>query len=142
MLQGYLPFLPVKGLKGGCFLNPGQPVFPAMADSTVQKLLRFLRPDHPEELRRAAALVLGEVASRNGEVDQALCQALDDPDPDLRAQVLGAIGKLKVEPALPRLLARVGEGGPEAELAAQAAARLGAKGTKALRDIMGKAAPG
>jgi hypothetical protein len=39
-------------------------------------------------------------------------------------------------------LARVREGGPEAEVAAQAAARLGAKGTRALQELMAQVAPG
>ena len=52
------------------------------------------------------------------------------------------MGKLRIEPALPQLLARIKEGGEEADAAAQAAAHLGAKGTRALQELMPKVAPG
>ena len=57
-------------------------------------------------------------------------------------QVIRTVGKLRVEPALPRLTARIKEGGPEADEAAHAAAHLGAKGTRALQELMPKVAPG
>jgi hypothetical protein len=98
--------------------------------------------DHPAEVRCAAAVVLGEVGGRDSGVAQALCGALDDPDSAVRARVLTAIGKLRIEKALPRLLARISEGGVEAELAAEAAANLGAKGTHALQELMPRVAPG
>jgi hypothetical protein len=113
-----------------------------MLDATSKKIVRSLRPDVPSELRCAAALVLGEVGTRDAELTDALCELLDDPDAGLRLHVLGAIGKLRIEGALPRLLARVTEGGPESEAAALAAARLGVKGTRALQDLMPKVAPG
>jgi HEAT repeat protein len=113
-----------------------------MADATGKKLLLLLSPDHPAEVRGAAALVLGEVGNRDPAVGQALCDALDDAEAAVRLQALAAVGKLRVERALPRLLERIKEGGPEAEAAAQAAAHLGARGTNALRDLMGKVAPG
>ena len=49
------------------------------------------------------------------------------------------MGKLRIEQALPQLLERIKEGGEESEQAAQAAAaRLGAKGTRALQELMPK----
>src|SRR5262249_1405715 len=60
----------------------------------------------------------------------------------VRAAVITTIGKLRIEQALPRLLARIQEGGAESEQAAQATARLGAKGTRALQELMPKVAPG
>jgi HEAT repeat protein len=75
-------------------------------------------------------------------VSDALCAALDDPEPSVRLPALGAVGKLRIEQALPRLLERVKEGGEEAEAAAQAAARLGARGLKALHDLSPRVAPG
>src|SRR5438876_565114 len=83
----------------------------------------------PPELRSAAALILGEVGDKDPELNAALTSALDDPEPAVRAQAIIAIGKLKIDQTLPKLLARITEGGIESELAAQAAARLGAKGT-------------
>jgi HEAT repeat protein len=113
-----------------------------MLDATGKKLLRFLEADYPAELRSAAATVIGELGLRDAQIAKGLCQALSDPDPTFRFQVLAAIGQLKVDQALPQLLVRIQEGGPEAEAAAQAAARLGAKGTRALQDLMRTVAPG
>src|SRR5262245_5399759 len=105
--------------------------------STTQ-IVDLLDAKQPVEVRRAAAIVLGELAGRDAEVARALCDHLDDEDASLRLEVLRAVGKLKVDAALPRLLERIKEGGAEADLAAQSAARLGAKGTKALQDLMPK----
>lgn len=113
-----------------------------MLDATGKKLLRLLQPDCPLDLRCAAAKVLGELGTREAQIATALCEALGDPDPALRHHVLTAIGQLKIEQALPQLLVRVQEGGPEAEVAAQAAARMGPKGTRALQNLMNQVAPG
>src|SRR5262245_24462550 len=112
-----------------------------MLDATGKKLLRLLRPDNPTELRCAAARVLAEVGGRDAELTEALRAGLDDADPGFRLQALTAVGKLRIESALPQLLARIPEGGAESEAAALAAARLGARGTQALRDLMGRVAP-
>src|SRR5437016_1524970 len=106
-----------------------------MVDGTTKKLLRLLQPDQATDLRCAAATVLGEVGGRDPELGHALRDLLDDPEPLVRARVITALGKLRIEPALPQLLARVKAGGEESELAAQAAARLGARGARALQDL-------
>jgi hypothetical protein len=108
----------------------------------TNKLVRLLHPDRPADVRRAAALVLGELGEKDAEVVQALCDRLQDDEQAVRLEAVKAVGRLRVEAALPQLLARVKEGGAEAEAAAQAAARLGAKGTKALQELMPKVAPG
>jgi HEAT repeat protein len=113
-----------------------------MLDTTSQKLLHLLKPPSPPEMRSAAALVLGEVGSRDSDLGRALCDALSDSEPTVRLPVLNAVGKLRIEQALPQLLERVQQGGPEAEVAAVAAARLGAKATRALQELMGQVAPG
>jgi HEAT repeat protein len=113
-----------------------------MADATLQKVLQLLGPETPTELRGAAALVLGEVAVRDGHLDQALCSLLDDPDSSVRSRAMSAIGKLRIEKAMARLLERVSQGGEEAESAAYAVARLGARGTRALQELMPQTAPG
>jgi hypothetical protein len=113
-----------------------------MLDATAKKLLRLLEPGNPAELRCAAVRVLGEIGLRDAEVGRVLRDTLDDPDTPVRLHVLAAIGQLRIEQALPQLLARVGEGGLEAEVAAQAAARLGPRGTRALQDLMTQVAPG
>jgi HEAT repeat protein len=84
-----------------------------MVDATGKKLLRLLRPEHPPEVRAAAALVLGELGTRDAELTEALCGALDDAEQGVRLMALAAVGKLRLEPALPRLLTRIKEGGPE-----------------------------
>src|SRR5437868_10858610 len=114
----------------------------SMPDATLQKVLELLRPETASELRGAAALVLGEVGVRDGHVDQALCQLLDDPDSGVRSRAMTAIGKLRIEKALGRLVERVSLGGEEAETAAYAVARLGARGTRALQELMPQTAPG
>jgi HEAT repeat protein len=113
-----------------------------MLDATGKKLLRLLGPDQPAELRRAVATVLGELGLRDAEVTRAVCDGLADPDPAVRSRLLTAAGQLRIEPALPLLLRKIEEGGEESELAALAAAKLGAKGTKALQDLMHHVAPG
>ncbi len=113
-----------------------------MLDATGKKLLRLLGPDHPAELRCAAARVLGELGLRDAEVARAVCDGLGDPDAAVRAALLTVAGQLRVEPALPQLLQKIEAGGVESELAAQAAARLGARGTKALQELLHKVAPG
>lgn len=113
-----------------------------MADATTRKLLRLLEPDHPGEVRCAAAVVLGEVGGKDAEVVRALCDTLQDGDRPLRLHAIAAVGKLRAEQALPRLLELLRAGGEEGDQAAKAAARLGARGTRALQDLMPKVAPG
>jgi HEAT repeat protein len=113
-----------------------------MPVTTEDKLLRLLDPGHPLEVRCAAALVLGELGVRDAEVAGALCESLQDEEGALRLQAIKAVGKLRVEQALPHLLARIKAGGEEAAQAAHAAARLGAKGIRALQELMPQVAPG
>jgi hypothetical protein len=108
----------------------------------VGKLVRLLNADHPAEVRCAAALILGELGVRDAAVGRALVEHLADPESAVRLQVIGAVGKLRVEQALPGLLEKIREGGEEAERAAHAAARLGAKGARGLQELMPKVAPG
>jgi HEAT repeat protein len=112
-----------------------------MADTT-KKVLRLLHSDQPLDVRCAAALVLGEIGAKDAELTRALCDSLKDGESRLRLQVIRSVGKLRIEAALPQLLERIKEGGEEAEQAAQAAAKLGAKGTRALQELMPKVAPG
>jgi hypothetical protein len=53
-----------------------------------------------------------------------------------------SIGKLRIDKALPRLVERVSAGGEESEAAAHAVAQLGARGVRALQDLMPQTAPG
>lgn len=113
-----------------------------MPDATGKKLLHLLKADQPGPLRRAAVLVLGEVGGKDKDLAEVLCAVLDDPDADVRAEAVTAVGKLRIERALSQLLARVKLGGPEAETAAQTAAKLGARGIRGLQSMMSEVAPG
>jgi HEAT repeat protein len=113
-----------------------------MLDVTARKLLPLLRADQPSDLRCAAVRVLRELGSRDADLVRALRELLADADAAVRLQALSAIGELRIESVLPQLLARVQEGGQEAEAAALAAARLGPRGTRALQELMGQVAPG
>jgi HEAT repeat protein len=106
------------------------------------KLVRLLRPDQPADVRRAAILVLAELGLREADAAAAIREALDDSDPTVRLQAIQAVGKLRVDAALPQLLERIRGGGPEAEQSAESAVRLGAKGSKGLQELMPKVAPG
>jgi HEAT repeat protein len=108
----------------------------------TKKLLQLLNPDRSAEVRCAAAVVLGELGTKDGELADELCERLQDKDAALRLQVIRAVGKLRIDQALPQLLARIRDGGAEAAESAQAAARLGARGTRALQDLMPQVSPG
>src|SRR5947207_917651 len=106
-----------------------------MADATIKKVLGLLEASQPAVVRRAAALVLGEVATKDRDLSDALAAQLDDQDPEMRMEVMRTIGKLRIESALPQLIERVKAAGPEADVAAQAAACLGARGIQALQEL-------
>jgi hypothetical protein len=107
------------------------------------KLLRLLQPEQPTPVRHATVVVLREIApARDGNVSEALCTSLGDADGGVRLEAINAVGKLRIAAALPQLLERIKDGGPEADAAAHAAAKLGAKGTKGLHELMPRVAPG
>ena len=113
-----------------------------MTQVPIHKLLRLLHAEHPPGVRAATAQVLGELGVRDADVAKVLGDALEDAESSVRLAAIRTVGKLRIEPALPRLLARIKEGGEEADAAAHAAAHLGAKGTRALQELMPKVAPG
>jgi HEAT repeat protein len=108
----------------------------------ASKLVNLLGPDQPADVRRAAVVVVAELGLRENDVAAAVREALDDPDGGVRLQAIQAVGKLKLDAALPQLLDRIRGGGAEAEQSAEAAVKLGAKGTKGLQALMPKVAPG
>jgi HEAT repeat protein len=113
-----------------------------MLDATGKKLLKLLQPSHSAKVRAAAALVIGDIGLRDPESARLLIDLLDDAEEAPRRQAMAALGKLHVDKALPHLIDRVAHGGPDSDIAAQAAAQLGAKGVRALSDLMSKVAPG
>lgn len=111
-------------------------------DATATKLIQLLNPDQAAEVRAAAALTLGEVGGSDKKLADALCHSLADPDALVRQRVITAIGKLKIDAALPLLTDKASHGGEEGEAAAIAAARLGAKGIRAIQKLMDTVPPG
>ena len=114
-----------------------------MADNTLHKLLELAGQSDHKELRLAALRVLGVVGNvKDAATVKSLRTVLDDPDPELRSASIAALGQLKAEEILPRLQEFVRQGGVELEPAVKAASQLGAKGTKAMAQIMESAPPG
>lgn len=111
-------------------------------DATLKKFLKFLDPSEATEVRQAAALLIAELAPGEAAAHPLLVLSLNDVDAGVRVRAIQAVGKLKIQDALPTLLARIEAGGEEASEAANAAAKLGARAVKALQDMMPKIAPG
>lgn len=111
-------------------------------DVPVKKLVRLLHPDQPPDVRAAAVLVLAELGVKDAEANAELIARLDDADPAVRQTAIQAAGKLKITKALPTLLDRIRGGGPEANLSADAAAKLGPDAVKKLQDLLHQVVPG
>jgi hypothetical protein len=111
-------------------------------DSTLKHLVALLVAKQPADIRAAAALVLTELEPSDTAAHDALTAAIDDADATVRLRAIRAAGVMKLQSALPRLTARIEHGGEEASEAANAAAKLGARGAKALQDMMPRVAPG
>jgi HEAT repeat protein len=108
----------------------------------VSKIAKLTSEKEPSDVRCSAITVLGELGGRDGEVNSAIIEALNDEDPEVRIRAIRAAGRLGIERALPGIAERLKAGGPEAEAAAEAAAGMSAKGTTMLRDLMPRVAPG
>jgi hypothetical protein len=108
----------------------------------AEKIIRLLSDEQPSDVRCAAVTILGELGGRDGAVTTAVTAAISDEDDDVRLRAIQAAGRLRIEKSLPRLAERIKEGGAEAEAAAEAMAGMGAKGTKALRDMLPRLVPG
>src|SRR5262245_28344397 len=108
----------------------------------AEKLIRLIDQAHPSEVRCAAVTVLGELGGRDSQVNSAVINAIVSDDPALRIRAVRAAGQLKIDKSLPLLIERINHGGLEGELAAEAAAKLGTKGTHALQDVIHKVVPG
>jgi HEAT repeat protein len=111
-------------------------------DIPAKKLARLLRPDQPADVRAAAALVLGELGVRDPDVLAEIVDRLSDDSGEVRVRAIRAVGQLKADKALPALLERITHGGEEANLAAEAAVKLGPKAVKALQEMLHKVVPG
>jgi hypothetical protein len=108
----------------------------------ADKIIRLTEAGHPPEVRSAALTVLGELGGRDAKVNAAVLEALEADDAAVRVRAVRAAGQLRIDRALPHLIERINHGGIEGELAAEAAAKLGTKGTHALEDVLHKVVPG
>jgi HEAT repeat protein len=111
-------------------------------DIPVKKLTRLLATDQTAEVRAAAVLVLTELGVRDADAATEIIARLEDENETVRLQAIQAAGKLRLAKALPVLLNRIRSGGEEANLAADAAAKLGESGVKGLQKLMPEVAPG
>src|SRR5437899_5653657 len=106
---------------------------PIMADATLARLTELIAGAERPEVRRAAVVVTAALKpAKDANLHKALVGALDADDAELRRVAVEALGELRVEPALARLVQIVERGGTEADAAVQALGHLGARGTKAL----------
>src|ERR1051326_2731378 len=108
----------------------------------VSKIAKLTSEKEPTDVRCSAITVLGELGGRDGEVNSAIIEALNDEDPEVRIRAIRAAGRLRIERALSGIAERLKTGGVEAEAAAEAAAGMGARGPPTLRDLMPRVAPG
>ena len=67
---------------------------------TRAALLNALDTDPYFEVRAWSAQVLGEMFTADGEIEDALCSALDDSSPEVVVQALSALGKISHNPDL------------------------------------------
>ncbi len=111
-------------------------------DISAKKFVRLLKADQPAEVRAAAFTVLGELGVKDAEASAELLEALDDASDTVRIAAIQTAGKLKTAKALPLLLERIKSGGEEANLSADAAAKLGTEGVKGLQALMHTVVPG
>ncbi|MSR32147.1 MAG: HEAT repeat domain-containing protein [Gemmataceae bacterium] len=109
---------------------------------SVKEIVGLMQVAESEEIRRSAAVILGEMGSTDGATGKALLSACKDSDGSVRLAAIRSLGKLKVESALDFLLEKFQSGGEEGEAAAHAATRLGARGVKGLHNLLGKVSPG
>jgi HEAT repeat protein len=113
-----------------------------MADSTLKRLISLIESEENAEVRRAAVRVAAALKlSKEHGLNQALLGVLQKDDPGLRGLAVEALGAARAEEALPHLVRLLAGGGPEVEATVGAIGLLGARGTRALGQIMHEAAP-
>lgn len=113
----------------------------SVMDIPAKKLAKLLQSDTPA-IRASAAVVAGELGVKDGEIAAGVLALLSDESSGVRMEAIRAVGKLKLDKALPELLAKIGHGGPEGDASAKAAAMTGPKGVKGLHDLLHKVVPG
>jgi len=113
-----------------------------MGDTTLKRLISLIAASDNIEVRRAAVRVAGALKpSKELALNRALLGVLAEDDTGLRGLAVEALGEARAEEALPRLVQLVEAGGAEVEGAVRAIGHLGARGTKALGQVMHQATP-
>jgi HEAT repeat protein len=113
-----------------------------MADSTLKRLIALLTNESPLGIRRAAVVIVGALKpAKERALNDALVGLLDHPDGELRRLAVEALGDIRAEEALPALVHLVENAGAEVEAAARAIGHMGARGTRALGQVMRQAHP-
>jgi hypothetical protein len=113
-----------------------------MAAIPVKKLLQFLAPDQPYDLRLAVVRVLRALGINEAAAGDALLPLLNEAASPLKAEAVQLLGVMRHRPALQPLLGLIEHGGEAGEAAAYAVAHLGERGITALHSLMPKVAPG
>jgi HEAT repeat protein len=112
-------------------------------DRTLKKLISLIIAGEKPAVRRAAVVTAGALQpGKEATLHKALVAVLDEDDAELRRLAVDTLRELRAEEALPRLVKLVEAGGPDVDPAVQALGHLGARGTKALGQVMGRVAPG
>jgi HEAT repeat protein len=111
-----------------------------MADETLKKLIALITKSDSPSVRRAAVIVAGAIKpTKDRALNDAVSQLLESEDGELRRVAVVTLGELKAEETLPRLVQFVEAGGAEVEAAVQAVGHMGARGSKALGEVMHRA---
>jgi HEAT repeat protein len=107
-------------------------------DATLSKLADFVkRPD--THLACAAAVVLAELAPRDGDVTDALISALGKADAARRPFIIEALGRIGTPQAAEALMPLIQAGGPSSDDALRAVAHAGAGALKPLVGLLANA---
>ena len=112
-----------------------------MADATMTKLIHIAAEGATKEMRQAALRMLASVGTREPKLVKTLLAVLDDPDKDLRAAAIDALGAIGADEALKRFEEFVRAGGTELESAVRAASQFGGRGAKAMGKVMEDVSP-
>jgi HEAT repeat protein len=84
----------------------------ALPDRRASEALVHALADDDAGVRMNAALALGEPAGGAGDVTDALCRALRDPEPRVRALAASSLGRLKAAASLDSLIDALGDDSP------------------------------
>jgi HEAT repeat protein len=76
-------------------------------EKAVPRLIEFLEPDEPKEIRMSAVVALGKIQLKSSA--DPLIQILNEGDEDLMDQAIWALGQIKAPAAIPSLADLLGD---------------------------------